>query len=71
MLPISRESKLKDALEFNKSKLERKKKALEDYLEREANGEPLSSIELERKNILIAETSLLKTFVEELEYILE
>jgi hypothetical protein len=64
------ESKIKDAIEFYNNKLNRKNRILFSLTDKIANGKDLTIKESEDKNILIAEISLIKRFIEELEDLL-
>lgn len=63
--------KLKKAIEFYSEKLTRKSNSLDILINKISNGEDLTVKENDKKNILIAEVSLIKLFIEELEYIQE
>jgi hypothetical protein len=56
-----------ETLDFWKNKLERKSKNLSEYSNRISKGEELGIIEMEKRNILVAEVSLIKFFIEDIE----
>lgn len=63
--------KVKNAVEFYIEKFTRKSNLLNKLTDKIANGEELTVTENEQKNILVAEVSLIKKFIEELDYIQE
>ena len=58
-------------IEFNKKKLARKEKALEEYQTIIENGITMTTIEAERRGVLLAEISLINIFIDGLNYIKE
>jgi glycyl-tRNA synthetase alpha subunit len=63
--------KINQEIEFQKKKLARKEKALEEYQAIIESGEDMNSLQSERRAVLLAERSLIIQFIENLEYIKE
>lgn len=63
--------RLNEEIEFSKNKLARKEKALEEYQAVIESGEDLNELQYARREVLLAERSLLQIFIDHLEYIKE
>lgn len=63
--------RLNGEIEFQKEKLARKERLLEEYLDMLSRDEKLTEVQYAKKEVLLAEKSLLKLFIESLKHIKE